>query len=228
MPPLKRTLSTAAYSTASKRSKKTAGGSAYKLDQRIKQLINRAAETKYWDEALATATPIPTSGNTVLVNDVTLGNDYNNRIGRHVNPKYSVCDFLIKGPSNMVMDTGFVALVWDKQPNAGTAGFSTIFDTSVSPIGLNFKQVATSKDRFVILWQEDWVTQTSTNGNFEGIRMKKFYDLSRHKFLQEFAGSGTTIQSGALLLCYVSNNNTGTSDNSASIIFNHRYAFTDE
>lgn len=224
MPPLKRTFSVQQYKS-SKKSRKTP---SLKLDQRIKQLINRAAETKYWDEALVTSTAIPSNGNSIVVNDVTLGTDYNNRIGRHINPKYSVLDFYIKGPTNPSIDTGFVALVWDKQPNAGTAGFSTVYDTSVGPIGLNFKQVATSKERFVILWQEDYVVQANSNGNFEGIRFKKYYDLSKHKFPQEFSGSGTALQTGALLICYCSNNNTGLSDSSASIVFNHRFAFTDE
>ena len=223
---LKRQISQTQYHAKPKRVRRTAYGP--KLDQRIKQLINRAAETKYWDEALAASTAIPTAGNTIIVNDVTLGTDFNNRIGRHINPKYSVVDYYIKGPSNAYMDTGFVALVWDKQPNAGTAGFSTIYDTSASPIGLNFKQVSTSKDRFVILWQDDWICQNSGSGNFEGIRNKKYYNLARHKFLQEFSGSGSTLTSGALLLCYCSNNNTGESTGSASIQFNHRFAFTDE
>ena len=96
------------------------------------------------------------------------------------------------------MDTGFVALVWDKQPNAGTAGFSTIYDTSASPIGLNFKQVSTSKDRFVILWQDDWICQNSGPGNSKASCNKKHYNLP-DKFLQEFSGSGSTLTSGALL-----------------------------
>lgn len=192
----------------------------------VRRLMSNIAETKELNTYVAATNA--SGGYTACINQLGEGDDDNQRNGRNVQPKSVYVDYYVTATTAMSEDTGFVACVWDKQPNQATASFATVFDTTSSTPGQAFKLNLANKDRFQVLWIEPFVRQGggTSGGNFLNCRNRKWYDL--RKFTKcEFGGTATAVPStGALLVCMGSNTNSGT-NTSAQIAYNARFAYND-
>lgn len=205
----------------------------------VKSAINSVAEKKQFNYYHGTSA-ILNGGTVININQIPQGDDVTNRTGNKVTPYSVTVDYYINGPQSTTTtytDTGFVALVWDRQPNTTIATFNTVFDTSSGDPGLAFTGTKGFGDRFVVLWKEPYVVQnfaqTATvgfdgNGNFSNVRNTKYIKLDKKQWQCEYASSTTaTPTTGALLMVAGSSNNTGLGASSASMKFNARFVYTD-
>lgn len=192
----------------------------------VRRILSNISETKELNGY--TAATNTSGGYTACLNQVGEGDDDYQRNGRNIQPKSCYVDYYISGTTGLSEDTGFVALVWDKQPNQATATFATVFDTTSSTPGQAFKLNLANKDRFTVLWQEPFIRQGggTSGGNPINCRNRKWIDLK--KFTKcEFGTNAVAVPStGAVLLCMGSNTNSGT-NTSAQIAYNARFAYND-
>lgn len=196
------------------------------LDTKVRRILQSASETKELNtyQGLTNAA----GGYSACLNQIGEGDDDYQRNGRNIQPKHVYIDYYIYGNASMSEDTGFVACVWDTQPNQTAAGFSTVFDTTVAPPGLAMKLNLANKDRFKVLWLEPFIRQAgaTSTGNPVNCRNRKFTKLDVYTKC-EYGGTATAVPStGALLILMGSVNNSGTST-SAQITYNARFAYND-
>jgi len=138
-----------------------------------------------------------TAGAIQLLNGVTQGTDYNNRIGRKMLMKSIMCRFIVKlgtvdSPGQVIR----LLIVYDAQTNAALPAVTDVLQTAdvLSPMNLN------NRDRFKILSDKWWSTgafdQTAgalTAGEFCPA-MEKFYK----KINLEVNNSGTANTIGSI------------------------------
>lgn len=196
------------------------------LAAQVRKIMSKAGETKELNTY--TAATNAAGGYTFCLNQIAEGDDDNQRNGRNIQPKSIYIDYYISGVTALSEDTGFVACVWDKQPNQATASFATVFDTTAATPGQAFKLNLANKDRFQVLWFEPFIRQGggTSGGNAINCRNRKFFDLM--KFTKcEYGGTAAAVPStGAVLICMGSNTNSGTTT-SAQIAYNGRFAYND-
>lgn len=228
---MKRTYSLSQSSVASQpAAKKIRFKPSYKktsnLTAVVKRVLRNASETKELN-TYTTATNA-SGGYSYCINQIAEGDDDNQRSGRNVQPKHVYVDYWVSAANNIAEDPGFVALVWDKQPNQTAATFGTIFDTTSATPGLALRLNLANKDRFQVLWLEPFVRQAGSTalGNSMNIRNRKFAKLPLN-YKVEFGGTAAAVPStGACLICMGSNTNSGTTT-SAQFTYNARFAYND-
>lgn len=189
----------------------------------VKRILSSQMETKEVS-AYQVTIPIPASGLTSILNNIAEGLDINNRVGRTVCSKNILIDYYITPPTTAsLIDSGFAALVYDSQSNSTAATFGNIFDISVAPPGLSFKNTLSGTDkRFRVCWIEHYSVQSGGNS----FKVRKFWKCQDGKV--EFNTSASAIAiTGAYYLLFGSTNNTGSGLSSASITYNAKYQYTD-
>lgn len=110
----------------------------------IRKAVSKSAELKYFD----TYTSITAPATVTLLNGITQGAEYNQRIGRHS----KIQSVSLKG-SILSTSTGAGQiyrwwLVWDKQSNGSTPSFTDVLTANSAYAE---KNVAVNADRFTIL-----------------------------------------------------------------------------
>lgn len=196
------------------------------LDAKVRRILQSAAETK---ELNTYQGPTNAAGGySACLNQIGEGDDDYQRNGRNIQPKHLYVDYYVTGAAGMSEDSGFVACVWDSQPNQTTAGFSTVFDTTSAPPGLAMKLNLANKDRFKVLWLEPFIRQAggAALGNPINCRNRKFTKFATNSKC-EFGGTAVAVPStGAILILMGSTTNSGTTT-SAQFAYNARFAFND-
>ena len=179
---------------------------------------------------IAGGTTVGTASTVSLINAIITGTDTNNRIGRKLTHRSCNMKVLISQSANCTNgDTGFWAVVLDRQPNGALAAFSDIFDTTPgSTLGLAEKNVKLYQDRFKILAMETWIVGPVGQG--DPYRKDRWIDLSKLKgpdATANYNGTGGTIadlNNGALL--FVSAQNASSSPQ-VTVAYNANYRYTD-
>lgn len=197
------------------------------LDSRVRRILRAASETKELNNYLSGVNAA--GGYISCINQVGEGDDDYQRNGRNIQPKAVVIDYYITLLSANIEDTGFVALIWDKQPNGGAATFANIYDTSAASPGLALRNTSSFKDRFVVLWMEPFVRQNNQStafGNFQNIRNRKYYSFPDNWRCEYGATAASVPTTGAVYIVMGSNNNSGTGT-SATLVANCRFTFND-
>jgi len=139
----------------------------------------------------------------LLINGVSTGTDYNNRVGRSVMMTSTYHRYFISDSTNIQMIR--VMLVYDKQSNGAAApGITDIlqYADANSPMNLN------NRDRFVVI--SDKVVATSPNGTEIAFR-KKYKKLRTVTVYGGTGAAATDIISGALYFVAFAFNNVATS-----------------
>jgi len=125
--------------------------------------------------------------------------------------------------TGQTLDTGFVALVYDSQPNGTTPTFSTIFDDTLGPSGQSYRNTAQNADRFKVVKINQYAV---SSGGPVVDKQRMYYKvpeaLQDTEYLSGSAGSPST---GLWMLCIGSSNNSGTI---TSLDFLIKYQFTDK
>jgi hypothetical protein len=194
------------------------------INSLVARAINAQAETKE-NPVGASLGIVPTGGTAIVLNNIAEGTDFNTRVGRTISPKNIQIDFSINPPNTVPnTDTGFVALVYDSQPNATAAAFYDIFlyGGSVTP-GQAFKNTAAGYEkRFKICWIEHY----AVGAGGDPVKMRKFWKCREGK--TEFnTSSGAVAITGAYYICVGSVSNSGTGSTSAYWTYNSKFTFTD-
>jgi len=172
-------------------------------------------------------------GSVICLNQVAQGTDAVNRIARHVVPNgvdiiYSFIPPGISGGSGQIT-FGYVALVWDYNPNAALPTYTTVFDTGSTPYAYTaFRNTLQDRERFKILWEQ----RVSFNGystgvpNFtENIYGRHYVSLKGLSCEYKLAATGVPT-TGGLYLCFCDSTNTGTSA-APRLIANCKFTFKD-
>lgn len=173
-------------------------------------------ELKFIDTQIA-AGALAATGPPILLNGVTQGTDWNNRIGRTFQMKSILFRFAIRpNPASAASNSTLgpmvrVCVVYDSQANSLLAAKSDIFQSAAdykSPLNL------ANRDRFRILIDKTLTmsSYTMTAGSLTaGDPRGSYMDVFR-KVNLEVVNSGTSnvigsIQTGALLLCTITETN---------------------
>ena len=184
----------------------------------------------YASTALQQGTVVGTASTVSLINAVATGTDVSNRIGRKVTHRNCTMKVLVtQGTGCTNGDTGFWAVVLDRQPNGALAAFSDIFDTTNSPtLGLAEKNTRLYQDRFKVLAMEPWVIGPLGQG--DPYRKDRFIDMSKLKSndaTANYNGTGATISdlnNGALLFVAAQ---SGSQALTSNVAYNAHYRFSD-
>lgn len=234
---MKRTVTIDGSSVSRKRSRSAISRRRPSVAIQVKRILANRTEIKYKDNG--TTVVYPTGGFVACVNAIAEGTDYDNRIGRHINMKYLMIDLLIQ-PSTLAnaasnADSGFIAIVYDKQPNAATPSFTNVFDSVGSVPGNALLNVALDRDRYKVLKLEHYYCQPKFDtagqllgGSFQdvlGMKRRWFVPL-RDVDVEYNTASGAIPSKGSLLVCWGSVLNS-TAGGTGTIQFTTRVAFTD-
>lgn len=196
------------------------------LAAKVRNIIRNSAETKEINSLDSSNTA---GGYIFCINQIAEGDDDNQRNGRNIQPKACYVDYYISMTAAAAEDTGFVALVWDKQPNGGAATFLNVFDTSAANPGQALRNTTSFKDRFQVLWLEPFVRQSCQSGslgNSSNCRGRKYYSFPTTWKCEYGSTAASVPTTGALYVMMGSKNNTGTTA-SATITYNARFSYTD-
>lgn len=233
-------------STVSKGKKKfSSGKKSKKLANFIKAVVQGQAEKKEADTVVS-FTMNATQSNVQLISGCSQGTTGSNHVGDEIKHMYVEVDLSI---SNSVVatnstgpfagDTGFWAIVLDRQPDGALAAFTDIFDANVTP-GTAFRVTTKNQERFKILSRNEWAVGCSgaTLGGTAVItgampyHIKEFIDLSKLRgndaeqhFNAGTTGAITAIDSNCLL--FVIGGSTSDADNTTVMIGQTKYRFTD-
>ena len=216
--------------TGSSPSSSTAGARALRLVRQLRPELHAISNFNTVQTIYGGTTA--TSQSIALMNSVGQGADTNTRIGRkirHMSCQVRIC---ITGYTTATLaDSGFWALILDRQPNGALAAFTDMYDTTLGLSGIAPRTILTSQERFKVLATEQWTASAASQGGSAYI-CNKYIDMSKLKGQDGIAtfSSGSTgiaaFNSGALLLVYAQNALNGiatpTSYNSSVV-----YKFTD-
>lgn len=195
---------------------------SYKLRTHIRH------ELKYVENMVLNNNVVPAAGWVGCINSVAEGTDYTNRLGRKLNGRYIQIDAYFSPPTtNPNLDTCLLNIVYDRQPNNATAGYSDIFDTTTVPIGLMFRQLAKNQERFKIV--RTWVVgPMNQNTPTSGARIRSYYAIPKSKSQCRYIGTAATVpETGAWLVTVASFANTAAAATACTATIACRFAFID-
>lgn len=177
----------------------------------IKKAVSKSAELKYFDKDI----PVEASSVVSLLNGITQGTDYNQRIGRHCKIQSVSVKGYIQGTNISAGNIYRWWLVWDKQSNGATPVFTDVV-TTVSPLAE--KNVAANADRFTIL--RTGLITSPYSGNSMDANIDCYVKVGRDS---EFSTVLVPPTHGALLfLC------SGEFTSTNRLVFTSRVRFTDQ
>jgi len=234
---MKRTVTIDGGSVSRKRSRTAISRSRPSVALQVKRILAKRVENKYIDNG---ATVVYVAGGYVnCINQSAEGSDFFQRIGRHITMKYLQVDILIQ-PSTLAnatsnADSGFIAIVLDKQPNGTTPSFGSIFDSNNASPGNAFINVALDRNRYRVLKQEHYYCQPKFDsagqllgGSFQDILgMKRRWFVPLRDIDVEYNSASSAVPThGALYIVWgsvLNNVAVGT----GSITWTSRVAFSD-
>lgn len=189
----------------------------------VRRVLQRTTELKEIGKYYSAIHPTATTGYVAYINDsIATGGDINDRIGRHITSQQIQVDYQVY-VTGQTLDTGFVALVFDSQPNGGTPTFGDIFDDTLCPSGQAFRNTANNGDRFKVAKIEQFAV-SSAGPAVEKKRM--YYKVPDAVQDTEYlTGSAGVPSTGLWMLAIGSTNNSGTI---LSLDFLIKYQFTDK
>lgn len=185
-------------------------------------------------QVFATKNGVDQSGETVSLNSIAEGDDYNNRTGRRISGVGVYMDIIVDGPSTTTAnDFGFMAVVLDKQPNASLPTFATIFDISTANPGQAFKNSFSRGDRFEVLWLQPVATAFQAGASVGNTlstpsHIRHYIPLKGNAAKTLYNSANAEVpNTGALILCAGSFNNSATSTDNWRWSYNVKYTFVD-
>jgi len=196
--------------------KKTRKSGKKSVFMKYQNKMGRTSEVKFLDTIVSTA--INFNGAIVLLNGCIQGTDSNQRVGRKIEMTSVSMDLIVGGgtitAANYALnntDKIRVALVYDKQPNAGAVTYGDIYtSTGVNTAAMSVRNV-NNLDRFDVL--KVWDECVSTEGP-NGIVFKDYIKMNLDtRYDSSNAGTIADIISGAMLLVFCDQNTTGTNTN---------------
>lgn len=176
----------------------------------IKKAVSRSAELKYFDSLGSVRTPEVVT----LLNGITQGSDYNQRIGRHAKMESVSVKGSIFGTNVSAGNVYRWWLVWDKQSNGATPAFS---DVVTSNSHTAEKNVSVNADRFTIL--RTGLITSPYSGNSMDCNIDCYVKVGRDT---EFGTALVPPTHGALLLLC-----SGQLSDSGYLTYHTRVRFTD-
>lgn len=174
---------------------------------------HRGTELKVIDSGTVAIAAATTAGALFLVNGVSTGTDYTNRIGRKILMRSILFRCLIEPNSSFSQNTGDVIrlmLVYDTQSNSATPNVTDILNSAnyLEPSNLN------NRDRFLILMDKFYAVNPSTytagaltNGNPVNLVCKKYKKIYKETVFSGTGATSASIQSGALYLLVINQTN---------------------
>lgn len=193
------------------------------LAKTVRRVLNRTTELKEIGKYYSAIHPTASTGYVAYINDsIATGGDINDRIGRHITSTQIQVDYQVY-VTGQTLDTGFVALVYDSQPNMGTPTFSNIFDDTLCPSGQAFRNTSQNGDRFKVVKINQFAV-SSAGPVVDKQRM--YYKVPEALQDTEYSsGSAGSPSTGLWILAIGSSNNSGTI---TSLDFLIKYQFTDK
>lgn len=193
------------------------------LTKAVQRVLRKTTELKEVGKYYSAIHPTANTGYVAYINDqIATGGDINDRIGRHITSTQIQVDYQVY-VTGQTLDTGFVALVYDSQPNMGTPTFSNIFDDTLCPSGQAFRNTASFADRFKVCKINQWAV-SSAGPVVDKQRM--FFKIPESMADTEYSsGSSGSPATGLWILAIGSSNNSGTI---TSLDFLIKYQFTDK
>jgi len=190
----------------------------------IERILSRRVERKEIT-TFQSSTAITTTGTILTINTPGEGSDTTQRIGRHITMYNVDVDYSIVETASF-NDSGFVALVLDRQPDAGgLGGFSGIFDQSASqPAGVAFKNSISGDKRFKLLWVDQFAIGV---GGPSIVKNRHFYKFNTESTDSVVEFNGTTASLPNTNALYVVWGSTVNSTNNTNIIVNTKLKFQD-
>lgn len=177
----------------------------------VRRVLENSEEKKYI-ETQAVTTDMPAAGSTVLLNAVAEGTDFNQRIGRKVRVKYIYYDVSVEITTAGIAAVASLPVAWhlvlDRQSNNATAGYGTIFDTSIISEPFCFKNDAQFEKRFKILKSNRTVIGSSVTGNqlYRESGWIPFEKMDPEDQMVQYTGSTAVAPNkNALLIAFASN-----------------------
>jgi len=172
-----------------------------------------------------------------LTGNIAEGTDASMRIGRQIAHHHMTLDYSIAftpTTTAVMQEWGFVAVVFDRQPNTTVVpNFTTIFDnSSTCPNGMAPRITLDYKDRFTMLYRKPW--STSFAGGSAPVHENVYLDFT--KLLKgrdkhaTFQTGGSTPDFGAIYLVIASSNASTTASGPTQGVQTQsmvKYVFTD-
>lgn len=191
-------------------------------EKKIIDLVNQAA---IYESAATVA-----STSVWLLNGVSQGSDYTNRIGRKITMTsvFFRCTSSLATSPNAISIPVRIMIVYDEQTNGADPAGTDLLQTPANAMALTN---LSNRDRFKILY--DKIRTINTQGTTDGALADKLY-LSKYIKMSLpviFNGTGNTsgaIQTGGLYMFFISNATAGTPDNRPKATFSSRVRFIDD
>lgn len=207
------------------------------INKQITQRLEKK-EVQLWN--LGTVYGGNTTNNYVnmLNGNIIQGIDANNRIGRDITHDHLTVDYSIAftpTTTAVIQDWGFIAIVFDRQPNGTStpASFDQIFDISTGcPAGQAPRITLDYQKRFTVLANRPWACAYAAGS--APVHERIYLDLTkvlkgRDKTCTYRTG-GTTPDNGAILLVVAGSNSSTTASGATQgprIQTMSKYVFTD-
>lgn len=187
----------------------------YKDVKMLKNLIN--VEFKRADQTASTTSS--TAGNTILLNGLQKGDDFQNRDGRQVRIKSVQVQLRVTMAAAATTTCFRYFILLDKQPNTTGFAMSDVLDTAVAGGVDAFRQLSNRK-RFVILKQQRLVLDSD-----DPSRVIQFYKKLDLKTIYDDSDTGAIadVTTNALYLYMMSDQGA----NVPTVIYNARLRFID-
>jgi hypothetical protein len=185
-------------------------------------------EMHYLDVTGGAAPAAPAVGGTVVsLNSIGEGTEYNQRNARIIIAKYIQYDFIIQIPTNSGADDFYqIAIVYDRDTSGSLPTYAQIFDTSVSPVGMAFKNIAANQDQFQIL--KTLKGHVSAGPPHEVLRLRGMIKIPLKLSRVVYSSAGVSIpESGGFVLVFASLANSGTQVASYALAYNIRFGYHD-
>lgn len=203
------------------------------IQKMVSQQIERSAEHKQLDNYVTPAAPVNlnTSGTVDLINGCAEGTANVQRIGRDIKMIYLEIDFTVflSIASIPQFDSGFISVVLDRQPDFAVAGFSSIYDTSVTAAGSALRNITLYPDRFKVLRRIEFNLDANGSTTFHQklfVPLKYLKGMDSHVKFGGTTAAISSIGSNALYLTYGSNI-LQTTGNETKFFYTTRVRFID-
>ena len=199
-----RSSSSSKYSGKKVSGPQNAWPTKYKKPSGITGLYNARAngvEVKFNDVAIGPVNTLNTAASMVLLNGITAGTDYNNRIGREIVMRSVLSRINLVVGANGTNSLVRCILFMDMQCNGSAPTIIQLLETAnvYSPLNLNYR------DRFKVIWDKQYALNSATNFNI----YEKWYS----KIKKTTTYNGTTnaigsISTGSLYMLVYGNDDT--------------------
>lgn len=207
---------------ATKRIKRGMGYGKTNLKKAVEQILRKTTELKEIGKAFS-QNPTSAGGAIAYINDaISTGADITDRVGRHIVSKQIQVNYEVY-VTGQTFDSGFIALVYDRQPNGAFPSFGDVFNLGSFGTALAFKNTAANGDRFKVVKMEKWAVGSPGPVNQYG---RLFYKIPEALADTEYEDQTASPPSSGMWMVLVgANHNAGTSTWADYTI---KYQYTDK